>query len=120
MDDLARMFAERLNDSCHCKVVSLPQKPDVLKARYEKYVVQHDLKPGDLVQWKEGMKNRRNPEYGQPVVLVEILSGKRSEVTDSGTPYYNEPLDAAIGIVDNDGDFLIYHMNLKRLEPYRA
>jgi hypothetical protein len=32
-----------------------------------------DFSDGDIVQWKDGLRNRAYPAYGEPVVVVEIL-----------------------------------------------
>src|SRR3546814_14058437 len=37
---------------------------------------------------------------------------------ESGSTYFREPLDIIIGFVDEDGDFLNYHADARRFEPY--
>lgn len=73
------------------------------------------FQPGDLVQWKHGLKNKRLPEVDQMGVVVEVLP---TPVTDSDKgasgSYFLEPLDLRIGIVDDDGDFTIFHYDSRR------
>ena len=77
------------------------------------------LRPGLLAVWKRGLKNRRFPAYGEPTIVMEVLE---QPVVDSehgaGWPYFHEPLDLLLGIVDKDGDFLVYHYDRRRFEPY--
>lgn len=79
------------------------------------------LRPGLLAVWKRGLKNRRFPAYGEPTIVMEVLE---QPVVDSehgaGWPYFREPLDLLLGIVDKDGDFLVYHYDHRRFEPYEG
>ena len=36
---------------------------------------------------------------------------------DSGTPYFNEPLDLILGLIDEEGDFAIFYYDKRRFEP---
>ncbi len=75
--------------------------------------------PGQLVQWKPGLKNRRVPLYGQPVVVVEALAEPVLTDADSGSQYYREPLDIALGIVDQGDDFDVFHFDSRRFEAVK-
>lgn len=79
------------------------------------------LRPGMLATWKPGLKNRRFPAYGQPAIVVERLSAPLLDhETESGMTYYREPLDLLLGILYRDGDFLVYHFDSRRFQPYEA
>ena len=75
---------------------------------------------GQLVQWKEGLKNKATPAYGQPVIVVDVLKkpvfnfGENSD----GSQYINEPLTLVAGIIAENGDFLCYHFDARRFEPH--
>lgn len=72
------------------------------------------FEPGDIVEWKPGMKNKRS--HG-PFVVVEVLrEAALAEITDGGSPYFREPLDIVLGHFDSDGDFLTYHYDSRRLQ----
>ncbi|KAH3767219.1 hypothetical protein Pelo_928 [Pelomyxa schiedti] len=74
------------------------------------------LKPGDFVQWKHGLKNKRRPYEGEKCMIVEILPEPIYDLQKSaGTPNYREPLTAKLAFVD-DGNFLVYHYDLRRFE----
>ena len=78
-----------------------------------------DFKPGDLVQWKRNMKNKRRPEYGTPMIVIEVLKEPLYDAErDSGSAYFKEPLTVKAGSLDNDGDFIVFHYDGRRFEPY--
>lgn len=82
----------------------------------------HEFKPGDIVQWKPGMKNMAgNPEYGEPALVVEVLAEPVYDNNHSnGTPYFNEPRDLVLAeISKRDGELLLYHFDSRRFEPYK-
>lgn len=76
------------------------------------------FRPGQIVQWKSGMKNRAIPVYGEPAIVMEVLN---PPVFDSnkeldGSNLYREPLSLVLGIQDADGDFLTFHYDTRRFE----
>jgi hypothetical protein len=53
--------------------------------------------------------------------VVERLSAPiLDHETESGMTYYREPLDLLLGILHRDGDFLVYHFDSRRFQPYAA
>lgn len=79
------------------------------------------LRPGMLAMWKPGLKNRRFPAYGQPAIVVERLSAPiLDHEAEAGVTYYREPLDLLLGILHRDGDFLVYHFDSRRFQPYEV
>ncbi len=83
----------------------------------------HSFAIGDLVTWKPGLKNRRVPRSGQPAVVIEVLDppvvdGER----ESGSAYFNEPLDLVLGIFMDSGpargELLTWHFDSRRLQPW--
>ena len=90
-----------------------------LQESYDSFLRNYEFKKGEVVKWKKGLKNRRLPEENQPAIVIEVLDEPiiNSE-SNSGTPYFREPLNIALGIIDRDGDFLIFHYDKRRFEPY--
>jgi len=77
------------------------------------------LQPGMLAQWKPGMKNRRTPDYGAPMIVVEVLDSPIIDGTfESGSVYFRERLDIILGFVDEDDEFYMFHYDSRRFEPY--
>jgi len=81
--------------------------------------IEHRLVPGDVVQWKTGLRNKRRPEDGAPAVVVERLTEPVYDGEEgAGSPYFREPLDMVVGLLDEDGDYTLYHVDSRRFEPY--
>jgi len=71
---------------------------------------------GDLVMWKDGMRNRRLPAYGQVVIVSAVFDSVRyGPEKSSGSPYFREPETIKIAFVDDDdGEFVEYCMDKQR------
>jgi hypothetical protein len=85
---------------------------------YESMQIKHVFKPKQLVRWKQGLKNKGLPEYNEPVIVWEILSEPRYDNSEGpGTPYFYEPLDIVLAVLDEDEDFVLFHYDSRRFEP---
>lgn len=96
-----------------------PAQSDVsrLKKAYASLMSVTRFEAGDIVQWKDFLKNRRYPEYGQPAIVLEVLSESFFDNEDNtGSPYYREPLDLKLGFFDQDGDFVSYYFDSRRFK----
>ena len=91
-----------------------------LKACAARLAKVHVFTKGQLIRLKKGLKNKRNPAYGKPVIVVEVLEASvmDHDKDSAGTPYFREPLTIITGAVDTDGDFVCYHYDGRRFEPY--
>jgi len=90
-----------------------------LQERYEQLTARvSDFRPGDIVKWKTGLRNRRRPTYGDVAIVIEKLKEPVFDESEksAGSAYFREPLDLIIGIIDDDGDFLCYHVDSRRFE----
>lgn len=80
---------------------------------------EQSLRPGMLAQWKPGMKNRRTPDYGVPMIVVEVLDKPTIDSAfESGSVYFRERLDIILGFLDEDDEFCMLHYDSRRFEPY--
>ena len=103
--------------------LALKESASQLQILYERLTNGREraLRPGMLAAWKRGLKNRRFPAYGEPAIVMEVLEQPVIDLENgSGWPYFREPLDLLLGIVNKDGDFLIYHVDRRRFEPYES
>ncbi|MFH0902555.1 MAG: hypothetical protein V2A73_18145 [Pseudomonadota bacterium] len=79
----------------------------------------HQFRSGQLVKWKAGMKIKKLPAYGEPVVMVEALPQPVfDDEKDDGSPFFREPLDLPLGVTDSDGDYLVFYCDRRRFESY--
>lgn len=116
--EIADLLKERFRNR---KIENMPAHIAKLQAAREVFGRVYDFKSGDLVIWKKGLKNRARPALGEPAIVVQTLETPlRDQAKESGTPYFNEPLDLALGLLDEDEDFVIFYYDRRRFEPYQA
>ncbi len=90
-----------------------------LQALYDGFSKKIEFKPGQLVVWKDGLQNKKLPHKNQPAIVVKVLDSPLYEDKDSGTPYFQEPLDLALGVVgDKKGEFLVFYYDKRRFRLY--
>jgi hypothetical protein len=97
-----------------CAIESLA----LLKSLGSAYLARETFKPGDLVTWKDGLKDCRLPKYGQPGIIIEIREGQRDTREETGSCYYQTPNEARVAILDSDGDFVSWWLDLNRLQLF--
>jgi hypothetical protein len=91
----------------------------LLKATYRNFLKKENFAVGQIVKWKEHLKNRKLPDENQPAIVVSLLGEPIvSNEEDSGSPYFLEPLDIVLGLLTDDGIFLTFYYDSKRFEPY--
>jgi len=89
---------------------SLKESLKVLLAEPER-----PFRPGDIVKWKEGFANRKRPKLDEFAVVVEVLPVPLyGSEKSSGSPYFHEPHDLVLGMLDSDGDFVRYIFDKRR------
>jgi len=76
------------------------------------------FRPGQIVQWKIGMKNRSKPAYAEPAIVMEVLNPPVFDTSKemAGSNLFREPLTLVLGLHDTDGDFLLFHYDGRRFE----
>lgn len=78
----------------------------------------HTFKVGDIVRWKEGLKNRKVPNEKLPAIVVEVLDKPiYDEKAEVGSTYFREPLDIILGMIIK-GDLITFHYDSRRFEPF--
>ncbi len=91
---------------------------DALKSRFQQFNQCEVLRPGMVVTWKLGLRNKRFPRYGQPAIVVQVLAEPiLDEVENAGHTYWREPLDVVLGMLDPEGDMLTWHYDSRRFRP---
>lgn len=101
------------------RVLSLDEIGEKLISYRKSILEEGEFKEGDLVQWKDGLKNRRFPDYNEPAIIMEVLDEPiYNEDEEPASPYYNEPLTIKIGFLVDERDFITYLVNQRRLEKF--
>jgi len=90
-----------------------------LKAVCKSFLKKESLEVGQIVKWKENLKNRKLPHKNQPAIVIAILyQPVISTDKEAGTPYFLETLDIILGILVENGTFLTFYYDSRRFEPY--
>jgi hypothetical protein len=100
---------------------SEPARPvgDQLNELWQRFSVCHEFRPGELVKWKAGLRNKLIPAADTPAVVVEVLEEPVLDAAERpDSAYFREPLDLVLGVLDEGGDLLTFHYDSRRFEPY--
>lgn len=85
-----------------------------LKQAFETFNQKNTFKPGDIVEWKPGMKHKRSDG---PFIVVEVLDEPIIDTNDgAGSAYFREPLDLVLGCFLS-GDFVTFYYDSRRMQP---
>ena len=86
---------------------------------YKVFEAKNQFSPGQLVKWKANLRNRRRPRYDEPAIVLTVLEKPICDESDeAASPYFQEPLNLALGMIDKDGDFLVYYYDSRRFEAF--
>lgn len=103
--------------------VELPEEKgmaaELLKSHHESYTKQDPkIQEGALVQWKDWMKSRDAPAYGEPAIVVKLLDEPiLAQGSDSDSIEY---LDVALGVLGDDSEFIIRYYDSHRFKAYEV
>lgn len=95
-----------------------------LRERYRQLkLIKHSFRPGMVVMWKPGLKNRKWPAYGKPLIVVSVLDTPVFDTAEeSGSAYFREPMDMIIGLFvdsgEHRGDFCTFHVSSECFQPW--
>jgi hypothetical protein len=117
---LVKLVEDAVATRDRLSVPEIPTQSAVqLKNAYASFEMQHTFSPGQLIKWKPYQRTTRRPEYDEPVIVVQVLSEPYyDDSEDAGSPWFRQPLNLVIGLIDSVGDFLLYHVDGRRFEPY--
>jgi Uma2 family endonuclease len=112
---LRAIIAQVTNDSSNKQIIDVEKHISILKESVEKYNQDYNFNIGDILQWKDGLKNKKRPQYGEPCVVVEILDNPISDnEAPIASPYYLEKLDIKLGLLADNGEFFTFHYDKNR------
>jgi len=93
-----------------------------VRAAYDALNQVHAFKPGDLVMWKEGLRNKLSPLRGEPAIVLEVLESPLYDVNaPADSSAFLEPLDISLGVIKYEGDtgsLIVFHFDSRRFQPY--
>ncbi len=90
-----------------------------LKSASNNFLKKETFQVGQLVKWKKNLRNKKFPYENQPAIVVSVLEEPIfTNQEDSGNPYFREPLDIVLGMVDDENTFLTFYYDSRRFEAY--
>jgi len=122
---MLRQFAEQMDDdnetnSGETENILEGNKSGKLRKASASIREVHQFVPGDMIQWKPMLKNKGRPAHGEPVVVIEMLPEPLINTENgAGTAYFREPLDIIVGQLDSDDDFVLWHLDSRRMEHFK-
>ena len=89
----------------------------VLRAYASLMTERHEFAPGDLVQWKPGMRSRHGLLYGCPAVVTAVEPGRVSNSDDD-----HDPADVRVMTLDESKPLPVSEtwIDARRLMPFVA
>lgn len=97
------------DDRVQARITNLQERMALLQQPEE-------FKVGDIVTWKPGLRNRKVPAYGEPMIVTELNPGMRAMDKESSSIYFQALIDMQCGLIDSDDDdFLQYRFDSTRL-----
>lgn len=118
---LQEMMAEEADSASHQNRAfdgDLPKRIADLKRFSATYLTYNSFKVGDVLRWKDGMRNR-SFLYGEPLIVVELYDEPFYDADASpGSTLFREPLDIRVGVTIDDGEFITFVVDRRRLEHH--
>ena len=110
-----------MQDSSSKGLIDIEKYIENLKDLYRRLKEKNEIKTGDIVKWKKGLKNKNLPRYDEPSIVVDVLKEPIIDpaAQNAGTPYFNEQLDLVLGIITEDDNFLTFYYSSDRFELFR-
>ncbi|MFH1115182.1 MAG: hypothetical protein V1792_14830 [Pseudomonadota bacterium] len=114
--DLTRLFSEEEDEKEDLYDETYLRK---LESAFASFSSAHGFKVGQIVKWKENMKNKKLPGKNQPAIVIEVMKEPLFDRDDTaGSTYFREPLDIILGVFAKEGEFITFHYDSRRFEPY--
>lgn len=112
-ENLIKSLLKRVEESD--EIIDINEYIDNLYRLKEVYETSNEFKAGDIIVWKEGMKNKKLPKYKQPCIVLSVLDNPIIDTNkDPGSTYFGEILDIKVGMIGPESEFLTFHYDSRR------
>jgi Uma2 family endonuclease len=114
---LRAIISQITSDSGNKQIIDVEKHISILKSSVKKYNQKNSFKIGDIVQWKDGLKNKKRPQFGEPCIVIEVLDKAISDIqAPIASPYFAEKLDIKLGLLGDNEEFFTFHYDQNRFE----
>lgn len=104
-------------DKRYAEVATSSDYPRLLSEALKLYQDVQQFNPGDFVQWKPMMRNRRYPLESVPAIVVDRIDPPLT--TDTDGDRLIEPRDLLIAVIDGDQDFMLAQVASRRFTEWK-
>lgn len=122
LEDLEDLEDEASEDErLYLEQVASSDYPDRLRAACAALLKEpENFEVGDLVMWKPALRNRYFPAPGAPAVVLGFAPGRVSDERNPGSALFDEPLDLQLGVIEGDGDLIVFHYDRRRFTRWQG
>lgn len=117
--DLLKLLIKQTLEEKKTVVEDAPNKITLLQQLRESYEDKNSFNAGDVVRWKNKLKNRKLPDYNEPGIIIEVL---KEPIINSNEPfgstYFYEKYDIKVGVLREDS-MLTFLFDSSRFELYK-
>jgi hypothetical protein len=78
-----------------------------------------EFNEGDIVYWKDGLKNKRIPDYGDLGIVMKVLNPPVIDRQEISSTYFNEILDLQLGFITSNGEFITFVHDSRRFSKIK-
>jgi hypothetical protein len=93
---------------------------ETLIEKVNEFQRKEEIKKGNIVIWKKGLKNKKYPKEGQPAYVLDVQEdsfiAEKDLKRDPGSAYFLEPLNLKLAFIDDDGDLMVFYYDKSRFE----
>lgn len=117
--DLLKLLLRKTLEDKNSSTNSNEEKIELLRKLKELYEKENVFEVGDIIRWKNQLKNRKLPDYNEPVIVLETLADSLFDQSkELGSAYYNEKNDIRVGIFRDD-TLLMFYFDSNRFEKFQ-
>ena len=98
---------------------ALDERTERLETLAASFLKRETFAPGNLVRWKPGLRNKVRPLLDETGVVIEVRDRQDREAADPSSSDAGGFLDVVVAVLDEDGDFLHFPLDGRRLERVR-
>ena len=75
-----------------------------------------DFKVGDIVQWKDGLRNMEHPGNNRPALVTDVLKRPVEIRADEGSSHFREFLTLKVMVAVDDRTCVEFHVDGRRFQ----
>lgn len=116
--ELLKVLLKKALEDKEKENADIPGKIELLRQLSQSYQKINTFKVGDIVKWKDQLKNRKLPDYNEPAIVLEVLEDPIVNTKEQfGSTYFNERFDIKVGVYRDDA-LLTFYFDKQRFDLF--